>query len=119
MDKEAGKLEELAAKIAEWADTCPAIKEVYLFGSRVREDHRPDSDVDIHVKFDYSRNLEDFKKWQEDNDNDFIDLKKNLPGPLSLHQDNDDAVLPDLENGIKKYVFRKVICVETPRKRNG
>jgi hypothetical protein len=43
------ELEALAEILAEWIDSAPAIPTVYLFGSRVRGDHRPDSDVDIRT----------------------------------------------------------------------
>jgi hypothetical protein len=36
------ELEALAEILAEWIDSAPAIPTVYLFGSRVRGDHRPD-----------------------------------------------------------------------------
>jgi len=41
--------EELVEVIAEWARNEPIVKEAYLFGSREREDHKPDSDVDIAI----------------------------------------------------------------------
>jgi predicted nucleotidyltransferase len=35
-----------------WARQKPLIKRVFVFGSRVRGDHRPDSDIDIAVELD-------------------------------------------------------------------
>jgi predicted nucleotidyltransferase len=32
---------------ADWIEPAPGAPAVYLFGSRVRGDHRPDSDVDV------------------------------------------------------------------------
>ena len=42
-------LQALASSVAKWIDEVPGLPAVYLFGSRVRGDHRPDSDVDIRV----------------------------------------------------------------------
>ncbi|BBF94417.1 nucleotidyltransferase domain-containing protein [Blastochloris tepida] len=36
-------------RIAEWARSVPQIKEVWVFGSRARGNHRPDSDLDVAV----------------------------------------------------------------------
>src|SRR5439155_4441739 len=43
------ELEALAETLAEWISPAPGIPAVYLFGSRVRGDHRPDSDVDVRL----------------------------------------------------------------------
>jgi hypothetical protein len=50
------ELRALAEIIAKWIEPATGLKQVYLFGSRVRGDDRPDSDVDLR-----------------------------LPGPLALH----------------------------------
>src|SRR5712691_9433666 len=33
-----------------WAAQKPEIREIWIFGSRAREDHKPDSDIDIALK---------------------------------------------------------------------
>jgi predicted nucleotidyltransferase len=35
--------------LAEWAADAPVT--VYLFGSRARGDHRPDTDVDLYIQY--------------------------------------------------------------------
>lgn len=40
--------------VSNWARGKPLIKRVYLFGSRVRGDHKPTSDLDIAVELDRS-----------------------------------------------------------------
>ncbi|WP_369690099.1 nucleotidyltransferase domain-containing protein [Pseudomonas luteola] len=40
----------MAAAIAKWSSTQPLTRKAYLFGSRVRGTHRPDSDLDVAVK---------------------------------------------------------------------
>ncbi len=44
-------LNSLANVIAQWADQRPAVEKVYIFGSHVRGDARPDSDLDIAIDF--------------------------------------------------------------------
>ncbi|QLC23839.1 nucleotidyltransferase domain-containing protein [Parasphingopyxis algicola] len=44
-----GLNEEDRAKIMAWAATHPEISQVYLYGSRARGDHRPDSDIDLAI----------------------------------------------------------------------
>src|SRR5467141_1036155 len=39
----------LAEVLAGWIGPAPAVPAVYLFGSRVRGDRRPDSDVDVRL----------------------------------------------------------------------
>lgn len=41
------RLEDLVDELLPWASTMPSIT-FYLYGSRGRGDHRPDSDVDLH-----------------------------------------------------------------------
>lgn len=46
------ELSQIARLVSWWARGKPLVKRVYLFGSRVRGDHGPDSDVDIAVELD-------------------------------------------------------------------
>lgn len=43
---------QLAAKIAIWGATKPLIKRIHVFGSRIRGDHKPESDIDIAIELD-------------------------------------------------------------------
>ncbi|MCJ2079877.1 nucleotidyltransferase family protein [Methylobacterium sp. J-090] len=40
---------DIATRLSSWAERKPAISELWLFGSRARGDHRPDSDVDLAI----------------------------------------------------------------------
>ena len=48
------ELEAIEAVLLEWARHDPILAKVHLFGSRVRGDNRPDSDIDIAVELDLS-----------------------------------------------------------------
>jgi predicted nucleotidyltransferase len=43
-------IEDMAAAVAKWASTQPLVRKAYLFGSRVRGTHRPDSDLDVAIE---------------------------------------------------------------------
>jgi predicted nucleotidyltransferase len=84
-------LKRLASILADWADAAPGIPVVYLFGSRVRGDHRPDSDVDVQLYVDrWSADEVTTRWWMEQNDTDFATLKAKLPGPLAIHREQTD-----------------------------
>jgi predicted nucleotidyltransferase len=51
------ELQALAEILAEWINPAPGIPAVYLFGSRVRGDHRPNSDVDVRLYLDEGATL--------------------------------------------------------------
>jgi len=36
--------------LCRWATQKPEVREIWVFGSRARADHRPDSDIDIALK---------------------------------------------------------------------
>lgn len=43
---------ELCRSLMEWASTKPNLRRLWVYGSRVRGDHRPDSDLDIAFVID-------------------------------------------------------------------
>ena len=42
----------IRSAIAEWAEDKPLVNRAWIFGSRVRGDHRDDSDIDVAVELD-------------------------------------------------------------------
>lgn len=64
-------LSQIRASLSTWAVEKPLINRLWLFGSRVREEHRPDSDLDIAIELDVSaaKGLDDsggFAIWMFD-----------------------------------------------------
>jgi predicted nucleotidyltransferase len=110
-------LERQANIIAEWAEKLP-LKNVYIFGSRVRGDAMADSDLDVAIEFDPPQTINDAAmwNWKYQNDTDFTELKNALGVPLSLHCDREDSVWPAIRAGAMKPVLSvgKVSCVITP-----
>lgn len=79
------ELRALAEVVAKWCEPATGLEQVYLFGSRVRGDHRPDSDVDIRIFMEEWRpDRAALEWWNEQNTSDFEELKRQLPGPLAI-----------------------------------
>jgi predicted nucleotidyltransferase len=45
-------LDEMQVLLSIWAAETPLVKRLWLFGSRVRGEHREDSDVDVAIELD-------------------------------------------------------------------
>lgn len=48
------QLAEIQALLTVWAAEKPLVNRLWLFGSRVRGDHSPDSDADVAIELDMS-----------------------------------------------------------------
>jgi Nucleotidyltransferase domain len=115
-------LEELARILADWSASAPSAT-IYLFGSRVRADHRPDSDVDIYIHYQFppggdSATVEWHMRQQETS---FADLLPLLPGPLgetghSTLDAMDKKTVALVMSGKMIYEDRNVRCVSLPPK---
>jgi hypothetical protein len=109
------ELKNLARILADWAAPSPNAR-VYLFGSRVRGDYRPDSDVDIHVDWSFVSE-DDVEWWTHNNETDFADLKPRLPGPLKILGPTDPWAKVVATAGKKPFCQdRNVSCVWLPPK---
>ena len=111
----------LAGTLADWVDAAPEIPAVYLFGSRVRGDHRADSDVNVRLHLGRWRNDPigvTGRWWLRQILTNFAGLKVRLPGPLHLHREREDEADPAIRVGEARpvLVVRKTICVWTPPK---
>jgi hypothetical protein len=110
----------LAEVLANWIEPSPAVPAVHLFGSCVRGDHRPDSDVDVRLFLNQWKDVcrATMTWWGDQNETDFAELKSRLPGPLAIHREEWD----DADVAIRKgkaspvLVFGQVVCAWTPPK---
>jgi predicted nucleotidyltransferase len=79
------KLEEAVQIVAAWAASEPLVREAYIFGSRVRGTHRPDSDIDIAVKINKQPGDEsEYVCWAFEGDRLTERLQKLIPVKVQL-----------------------------------
>ena len=105
------ELKALARILADWAEDVTAT--IYVHGSRVRGDHRPDSDVDIHVEWEGCIDTHSMSWWGRENDDCFKTINSRLPGPLHILDAPRDPA--QLHNEVMAapvvYQYRNVRCV--------
>ena len=81
-------LKDIARLLAAWAAPAPGVT-VYLFGSRVRGDHKPTSDVDICIQWGKHLDQADVNWHVFNEEEDYATIKRKLPGPLKILERND------------------------------
>jgi predicted nucleotidyltransferase len=82
---------------------------IYFFGSRVRGDHRADSDVHIYVDWNLPSS-ETAQWWTDENATDFETLKAHLPGPLKILE-RADPIGQSVKTAEVVHQEGNVICV--------
>jgi predicted nucleotidyltransferase len=103
------ELTDLARVLADWAVLAPSAT-IHVYGSRVRGDHRSDSDVDIHVAMPLMPGRELVEWWTAENEKDFAELRAKLPGRLEI-LDPRDPLRRVVEKSEVVYRDRNVVCV--------
>jgi Nucleotidyltransferase domain len=112
-------LVKLAQVLADWVAEAPGVPRIYLFGSRVRGDHRPDSDVDVRIcHSEWAGDELTSQWWDAQNAEEFRTINGRLPGKLHI-QASENVADPAIRRGAASpvYVDRKVTCVWTSRHR--
>lgn len=106
-------LETLACILADWSSPASGAT-IYLYGSRVRGDHKPTSDVD--VCFDWGAVGEgDLGWWTANNETDFQEINTQLPGRLQILEMNDPLRIKIMSAPVV-HQERNVRCVFLPPK---
>ena len=111
------ELNVLTKTLAGWAGRYTTLT-FYVFGSRVRGDHRPNSDVDILFMWTDQPSDVDTDWWEEQNDEKFASVNLILPGKLQL-QCRDDPMEAVIIEAAQRPVLRigNIVCVWLPRLR--
>lgn len=95
--------------LADWVAPATSFT-IYLYGSRVRGDHRSDSDVDVVVHFGDSPTNDDVRWWVSVNADSFATINAQLPGRLEILE-NDDPLAQEVYGARVVHRDRQVICV--------
>lgn len=115
-------LPDLARIVADWAAPATGAK-IFIFGSRVRGDHTPGSDVDIYIHYRVDGKIDAATAtWHgRQQSSSYADLLPLLPGPLG--EKGRETLCPDdLETvgrilaGPVVHKDRSVRCVHLPPK---
>ena len=104
-----GGVVKLARILADWVEPAPGF-DIYLFGSRVRSDHLPNSDVDVVIRSPHSLSEADLTWWCCINEDNFKSINAALPGPLHI-LDNLDPIADKVCDAKEVYRDRQVRCV--------
>lgn len=94
-------LEEAGSVVANWAHNHRLIQRVFFFGSRVRQEHRPDSDLDIAIELILSDPDESFAQWAFERKSWLRDLERLLPWKIDLQHSSGEAT-PTIASGIAR-----------------
>lgn len=100
-------LEAIEAVLLDWARQDPILARIHLFGSRVRDDHRPDSDIDIAVELDLSsaRGVDfsgGFATFSRHSHRWEAELAERLPIPVDLEFYHGPEETPTLHAGLER-----------------
>lgn len=108
------EIQQIQQSIAVWASQYPLIKRVSIFGSRVRGDHRHDSDLDVAIELDpaeYESSDESggWATWMFETSEWKNELQALIPYEIHLEQYCGDQT-PTIRDGLKrssKLVYEK------------
>jgi predicted nucleotidyltransferase len=104
------ELDRLVTILVDWAAPATSAT-VYLYGSRVRGEHRPNSDVDIAVDWGNPAVGETVNWWTFNNEDEFRGINAKLPGPLQVLEPDDTEFQSKVRSGRVVYRRGNVACV--------
>jgi predicted nucleotidyltransferase len=102
------ELADLARKLADWAAPATGTT-IYLYGSRVRGDHKPDSDVDLCIEFP-NPTRDDIDWWSANNKEDFSTVASTLGARVEILERH-SPIRPDILIAPVVHQARNVRCV--------
>ena len=106
------EIQQIQQSIAAWAGRKPLIKRVFIFGSRVRGDHRNDSDLDVAIELDlteYQASDESggWATWMFETNEWKSELQVLIPYEIHLQQFCGDQT-PTIRDGLNRS--SKLVC---------
>jgi predicted nucleotidyltransferase len=106
------ELKALSKTLADWSQDRRIT--LFVYGSRARGDNRPDSDVDVHVKW-VQPDASTTRWWTDENAEEFATINAKLPGRLEILERNDPLAAAIVATEVL-HRDRNVICVRLPSK---
>lgn len=94
-------LDEAKLLVASWANHQRLIRRIFFFGSRVRNEHRPDSDLDIAIELIYPNPDISAAHWAFESDAWVLTLSTMLPWELDMQCFNSQGT-PTIAQGISR-----------------
>jgi predicted nucleotidyltransferase len=110
------ELDDLLSILADWAAPATSAK-IFLFGSRVRGDHRPNSDVDISVKWTSPPDDQTTDWWTANNAEEFESIDAKLPGRLHVPEPNETEFHAKVQSSEIVHTRGNIYCVWLKGKR--
>jgi hypothetical protein len=110
------ELDDLLTTLSDWAAPAYSAK-IFLFGSRVRGDHRSDSDVDISIKWISPIDDQTTDWWTAQNAEFFKSIDAKLPGPLHVPEPNETEFQAKVQSSEIVHKRGNIFCVWMERKR--
>lgn len=96
-------LEEIVEEVTTWAARSPEIAAAWVYGSRVRGDHRTDSDLDIAVEIIPECGDEDsFCTWLRCSDRLVEELSRRTPYQVQIEWYGGEDETPIVHRGLQR-----------------
>ena len=96
------ELEPVAVVLREWASTRHFILRIYVYGSRLKQTHRPDSDLDVAMEFEPAGiDLDCFTTWVGDAKKWRRQLQPLLPAVLHLEWHDTNGKTPHVSQWLR------------------
>ena len=90
-----------ADSIAQWAAENPEVRRVWVFGSRAKGTHRPDSDIDIAVELEPVGDSEEtLTRWIAQSDLWESQLQSRVVAKIDLEWFDPDGSTPTVQAGL-------------------
>jgi predicted nucleotidyltransferase len=95
------ELEGIKQTLRSWGEARSFVRRLWIYGSRARALHRPDSDLDVAIEFDPNEGENCLTTWTFQGDAWEKELQQSLPLRLQLEWYDPDGSTPRIESGIR------------------
>lgn len=104
----------VADSIARWAEATPKVRRVWVFGSRAKGTHQPDSDIDIAVELEPVADSEEtITRWIANSALWRSQLQSRIVERVDLEWFDPDGSTPTIAAGLneaKVLIYERATC---------